>query len=44
MPGTIGSYVIDDPTSVEGMVTIPVASNCRDGKEKVAVIEMHWLE
>ena len=36
--GTMGSYVIDDPLAVGGTVTIPVASDHRDAKEKVAGI------
>ena len=35
---TMGSHLIDDPTSEGGMVTIPVASDHRDAKEKVAGI------
>jgi predicted dinucleotide-binding enzyme len=33
---TMGSQIIDDPTDVNGPVTIPIASNHRDAKEKVA--------
>ena len=36
--GTMGSYLIDDPTAAGGTVTIPVASDHRDAKEKVAEI------
>lgn len=36
--GTMGSHLIDDPTSEGGMVSIPVASDHRDAKEKVAGI------
>jgi predicted dinucleotide-binding enzyme len=35
---TMGSHLIDDPTVESGMVTIPVASDHRDAKEKVAGI------
>lgn len=35
---TMGSHVIDDPLVAGGMVTIPVASNDKDAKEKVAGI------
>ncbi len=35
---TMGSHLIDDPTSEGGTVTIPVASDHRDAKEKVAGI------
>jgi predicted dinucleotide-binding enzyme len=36
--GTMSSTLIDDPTSEGGMVSIPVASDHRDAKEKVAGI------
>jgi 8-hydroxy-5-deazaflavin:NADPH oxidoreductase len=36
--GTMGSYLIDEPTAAGGMVTIPVASDDRGAKEKVAGI------
>ena len=36
--GTMGSYVIDDPTAAGGVVSIPVASDHREAKEKVAGI------
>ena len=36
--GTMGSYLIDDPSAAGGMVTIPVASDHREAKEKVAGI------
>lgn len=36
--GTMGSYIIDDPMAAGGMVTIPVASDHRHAKEKVAGI------
>jgi predicted dinucleotide-binding enzyme len=36
--GTMGSYVIDDPMAAGGLVTIPVASDYRHAKEKVAGI------
>jgi len=36
--GTMGSYLIDDPNAADGMVTIPVASDHRAAKEKVAGI------
>jgi len=36
--GTMGSYLIDDSTAAGGMVTIPVASDHRSAKEKVAGI------
>lgn len=35
---TMGSHLIDDPTSEGGTVTIPIASDHRDAKEKVAGI------
>ena len=35
---TMGSQIIDDPTDVDGPVSIPIASNFRDAKEKVASI------
>jgi hypothetical protein len=35
---TMGSRVIDEPSAERGMVTIPVASDHRDAKEKVAGI------
>ena len=34
--GTMGSMIIDDPSTVDGPVTIPIASNHRDAKETVA--------
>jgi predicted dinucleotide-binding enzyme len=34
--GTMGSMLIDNPEAAGGMVTIPVASNHRDAKERVA--------
>jgi len=36
--GTMGSHIIDDPLVEGGVVTIPVASDHRDAKEKVASI------
>jgi len=36
--GTLGSNAIDDPSSVGGAVSVPIASDYRDAKEKVAVI------
>jgi predicted dinucleotide-binding enzyme len=36
--GTMGSQIIDDPMEAGGVVTIPVASDHRDAKEKVARI------
>ena len=36
--GSMGSYIIDDPTAAGGVVTIPVASDHRSAKEKVAGI------
>ncbi len=36
--GTMGSMIIDDPATVDGPVTIPVASDYRDAKERVAQI------
>jgi predicted dinucleotide-binding enzyme len=36
--GTMGSMVIDNPKAVDGPVTIPVASDYRDAKERVAQI------
>ena len=36
--GTMGSMIIDDPASVDGPVTIPVASDHQDAKERVAQI------
>lgn len=35
---TMGSQIIDDPTDVDGPVSIPIASNHKDAKEKVAGI------
>jgi 8-hydroxy-5-deazaflavin:NADPH oxidoreductase len=35
---TMGSQIIDDPTVVDGPVSIPIASNDRGAKEKVASI------
>ena len=35
---TMGSQVIDDPAEAGGLVSIPIASNHRDAKEKVARI------
>jgi len=35
---TLGSQVIDDPMSEGGLVSVPVASNYRDAKEKIAGI------
>lgn len=35
---TMGAYLIDDPTAAGGMVTIPIASDDRQAKEKVAGI------
>lgn len=34
--GTMGSMILDDPASVDGPVTIPIASDHRDAKERVA--------
>jgi len=34
--GTMGSMIIDNPKAAGGLVTIPVASNHRDAKERVA--------
>jgi hypothetical protein len=36
--GTLGSDAIDDPKSIGGPLTVPIASNHRDVKEKVARI------
>ena len=36
--GTMGSYIIDDPMAGGGVITIPVASDHRHAKEKVAGI------
>ena len=36
--GTMGSMIIDNPRSVDGAVTIPIASDYRDAKERVAQI------
>jgi len=36
--GTMGSYLIDEPTAAGGMVTIPVASDDRGAKEEIAGI------
>ena len=36
--GSMGSYIIDDPAAAGGVVTIPVASDHRDAKEKIAGI------
>jgi len=33
---TMGAYLIDDPTAADGLVTIPIASDDRQAKEKVA--------
>jgi predicted dinucleotide-binding enzyme len=35
---TMGSKIIDDPMAAGGLVTIPVASDHRDAKERVAAI------
>ena len=35
---TIGSQIIDDPQEADGVVTMPVASDHRDAKERVAAI------
>jgi len=34
--GTMGSMIIDDPNAAGGRITIPIASNHRDAKERVA--------
>lgn len=34
--GTMGSMIIDDPDAVGGLVTIPIASNHKNAKERVA--------
>lgn len=34
--GTMGSMIIDDPSAAGGIVTIPIASDHRDAKERVA--------
>ena len=36
--GTMGSTIIDDPMTAGGLITIPVASDHRDAKERVAGI------
>jgi predicted dinucleotide-binding enzyme len=36
--GTMGSMIIDNPKAVDGPVTIPIASNYRDAKERIAQI------
>ena len=36
--GTMGSMIIDNPAAVDGPVTIPVASNHRQAKERIAGI------
>ena len=36
--GTMGSMIIDNPATVDGPVTIPLASDHRDAKERVAQI------
>lgn len=36
--GTLGSNAIDDPSTVGGAVSVPIASDDREAKEKVAVI------
>lgn len=36
--GTMGSMIIDNPKAVDGPVTVPVASDHRDAKERVAQI------
>jgi len=36
--GTIGSYVVDDPSLAGGPVSVPIASDHRDAKEAVARI------
>lgn len=35
---TLGSFVIDDPASAGGIVSVPIASDHKDAKEKVARI------
>jgi len=36
--GTMGSMILDDPSTVDGPVTIPLASDHRDAKERIAHI------
>jgi len=36
--GTMGSMIIDNPATVDGPVTIPLALDHRDAKERVAQI------
>jgi predicted dinucleotide-binding enzyme len=36
--GTMGSMIIDNPNAAGGLVTIPIASNHRDAKERVALL------
>jgi len=36
--GTMSSMIIDDPATLDGIVTIPLASDHRDAKERVARI------
>ena len=36
--GTMGSMILDDPSTVDGPITIPLASDHRDAKERAAEI------
>jgi predicted dinucleotide-binding enzyme len=36
--GTMGSMILDDPSTVDGPITIPLASDHRDAKERIAQI------
>jgi len=38
--GTMGSMILDDPRTVDGPITIPLASDHRDAKERVAKITL----
>ncbi len=38
--GTMGSMILDDPRTVDGPVTIPLASDHRDAKERMAKITL----
>ena len=36
--GTMGSMILDDPSTVDGPITVPLASDHRDAKERIAGI------
>jgi len=38
--GTMGSMILDDPSTVDGPVTIPLASDHREAKERIAQITL----